>query len=131
MKKSASFIFIASAFLVSCGGKETIIKEVLVTTPQVATTDAPVASPSNKYDEYLYDLREFSGQANAWNDNDLIEIGTLVCDSFDGGSSLQEVLAIFAQNSDGSYDDELYAGMIMSAVVNLCPEHKSYVESQI
>lgn len=119
----------------SACGKETIIKEVLVTTP---VTEAPapdttsyVAPSTNKFDEYLYDLRDFSGKANTMDDAFLIEFGSLVCDAFDTGSSLEDVIKVLSNYSDGNSDDELYAGVIMSAVVNICPEHRSMVESGI
>ena len=129
MKKSILLIVSTAALLASCGGKETIIKEVLVTTPP--TTDAPFVPSVNKYEEYLFDLREFSGQAYSWSDDDLIEMGHLVCEALDDGSTLDEIVGVFSRNSSGSYDDELFAGTILSAVVNICPEHRAYVESQV
>lgn len=131
MKKIALFAVCSIALLSSCGGKETIIKEVLVTTPPTQATDAPSQPAVNKYDEYLSDLRGYSGQANSWNDSDLIELGHLVCEALDTGNTLDDIVGIFSSNSSGSYDDELFAGTIMSAVVNICPEHQSYVESQL
>ena len=118
--------------LAGCGSKETIIKEVLVTTPPT-TTDyvAPAPSQSNKYDDYLTELRNYSGQANTWSDGDLIEMGHLVCEAFDNGNSLDQVIKVFSDNSSGSYDDELFAGTIMGAVVYICPEHKDAVQSQL
>ena len=56
--------------LTACG-KETV-REVLVTTPP---TEAP-AVEVNKYDAYLADLYDFSGQARSWSEDDLIKLAT-------------------------------------------------------
>lgn len=129
MKKILSLAF-ASLFLVSCG-KETIIKEVLVTTPP---TEAPATTPQvedNKYDQYLAFVNNNSAQARQWTDADLLEMATLVCGAFDGGASLAAVIEIFSDSSTGRYDDELYAAIIGGSVTYLCPEWRSYVNSQI
>lgn len=132
--KKIIFGTLAVLSLSACG-KETVIREVLVTTPttevEETTTTKYVAPPTNKFDEYLYDLREFSGQANTMDDAFLIEFGSLVCDAFDSGSSLEDVVEVLAKYSDGNSDDELYAGVVYSAVVNICPEHKSMVDSNL
>jgi len=111
--------------LTACG-KETI-REVLVTTPP---TEAP-AVEVNKYDAYLADLYDFSGQARSWSEDDLIKLATLICDSFDAGESLNGVIATLQPYSSGSYDDELFAGVITGAVNHICPEYKSYVQAQL
>jgi hypothetical protein len=129
-------VVIASFILVSCG-KETVIREVLVTLPpntveETTTTTTKYVPPSrNKFDEYLYDLKEYSGQANTLDDSFLIEFGSTVCSAFDKGVSLNEVVELLSEYSSGDYDDKLYAGIIMSAVVNICPEHRALVESQL
>jgi uncharacterized Rmd1/YagE family protein len=129
-------ILIASFAVLSLAacGKETVIREVLVTTPVTeapTTTTEYVAPTTNKFEEYLYDLKEFSGKANTMDDAFLIEFGSLVCQAFDNNTSLNEVVSLLQDNSAGRSDDELYAGIIMSAVVNICPEHKAMVEAGI
>lgn len=119
--------------LTSCG-KETVIREVLVTTPTPAT-EAPMetlpAVKGNKYDKYLDFVLDNSGQAREWKESDLIETATLVCGAFDGGASLSGVVGVFSDNSTGTYDDELFAAIIGGAVTYLCPEWASYVDSQL
>ena len=79
--------------LVSCG-KETVIKEVLVTIPPTtAAQSEPVEQ--NKYDKYLDFVLDNSGQAREWKESDLIETATLVCGAFDGGASLAAWLGFF------------------------------------
>lgn len=115
--------------LVSCG-KETVIKEVLVTIPPTtAAQSEPVEQ--NKYDKYLDFVLDNSGQAREWKESDLIETATLVCGAFDGGASLSGVVGVFSDNSTGSYDDELFAAIIGGAVTYICPEWASYVDSQL
>lgn len=115
--------------LVSCG-KETVIKEVLVTIPPTtAAQSEPVEQ--NKYDKYLDFVLDNSGQAREWRESDLIETATLVCGAFDGGASLSGVVGVFSDNSTGSYDDELFAAIIGGAVTYICPEWASYVDSQL
>ena len=77
MKTKLFIIFTLLVVLSLAGcGKETVIKEVLVTTP---TTEAPVAPEANKYDSYLIALYENSAQARTWSESDLLELGTTVC----------------------------------------------------
>lgn len=117
----------ASALILSACGKETIVKEVLVTTPP---TEAPVVE-ANKYDQYLEMLYANSAQARTWGESELLELGTTVCDVFDQGGTLDRLLDIFAENSTGKYDDELYSSVVAGAVIFLCPEWADYVQSQI
>lgn len=133
MKTLKLFALSSVLVIAGCGSKETIIKEVLVTVAPTTTeaTLPPKKVQTNKYDEYLVELRNYSGQANAWSDDDLIQMGHLVCEAFDGGNSLDEVIKVFSDNSSGSYDDELFAGAIIGAVVYICPEHKESVQAQL
>lgn len=133
MKISRIAIGLFAIALAGCGSKETIIREVLVTAAPT-TTEATVPQKKtqlNKYDEYLSKVRNFSGQANSWSDNDLIEMGHLVCKAFDAGSSLTDVIGVFSNNSSGSYDDELFAATILGSVMYICPEHEAMVQSQL
>lgn len=120
----------ASALILSACGKETIVKEVLVTTPPVEVTEAP-ETDVNKFDAYLELLYSNSAQARNWDDADLLELGTIVCETFDDGGTLDQVLTVFSNNSTGKYDDELYSAVVAGAVMFLCPEWADYVQSQI
>ena len=124
--KAKALILIASLAILAGCGKETI-REVLVTTP-------PAESPSvevSKYDQYLDRLYDSSAQAREWDEAKLLELGSLVCDSFDNGATLNSVIEVFASQADGSYDTEFYASVMVGAVTFLCPEHEAYVNSQI
>jgi hypothetical protein len=110
----------------SACGKETV-REVLVTTPP---TEAP-AVEVNKYDQYLEVLYNESAQARSWDEADLLEFGTVVCESFDNGATLDTVLTTMSNYSSGKYDDELFAAVIAAAVMHLCPEWQAYVSSQL
>lgn len=122
-----SIVLAAAALLPGCGGKETIIREVYVTSPTsietTTTTTRATVPKKNKYESYLEDLKDFSGKANTQSDSDLIEIADLVCEAFDNDATLDQVIAIFAEYAEGTSDYRLYAGIISSAVVNICPEH--------
>lgn len=127
MKKlSIATILVAGLVLAGCGQKETI-REVLVTTPP---TEAPAVEMS-KYDEYLTFIYNDSAQAREWDEAKLLELGSIVCDSFEAGATLDSVIDVFASNADGSYDTEFYASVMVASVTFLCPEYKTYVESQI
>lgn len=129
MKYKLLFVSIILAIIALAGcGKETVIKEVLVTTP---TTEAPVAPEANKYDSYLVALYENSAQARTWSESDLLELGTIVCQTFDDGGTLDGVITIFSQYSNGKYDDELFSAVIAGSVTFLCPEWADYVASQL
>ena len=114
----------------SACGKETI-REVLVTTPPTeapATTEAPT---ENKYDNYLITVYDNSAQARSWSDADLLQFGTVVCESFDNGATLDSVLNTMSNYSSGKYDDELFAAVVAAAVMHLCPEWQAYVSAQL
>lgn len=134
--KSKHLLFIPLVFsliwaLTSCG-KETVIREVLVTTPTPATEAPAETQPeSNKYDQYIDFVLDNSGQAREWSDSDLIETATLVCNAFDNGASLDSIVTVFSDNSTGTYDDELFAAIIGGAVTYICPEWQDYVNSQL
>ena len=127
MKTKMFVAFFAVTLLAGCGQKE-IVREVLVTTPPTVaeTTPAP-----NKFDQYLEALYSESAQARTWPEADLLELGTIVCEVFDNGGTIQEVIEIFADNSNGAYDDELYSAIIAGSVIFLCPEWAEYVQSQL
>ena len=134
--KAKYLLFIPLVFslvwaLTSCG-KETVIREVLVTTPTPATEAPAETQPkSNKYDQYIEFVLDNSGQARDWTESDLIETATLVCGAFDDGASLDSVVTVFSNNSSGDYDNELFAAIIGGAVTYLCPEWQGYVNSQL
>lgn len=125
MKVKAAILVASLAILAGCG-KETV-REVLVTTPP---TEAPAVEMS-KYDEYLTFIYNDSAQAREWDESKLLELGSIVCDSFAAGATLDSVIDVFASNANGSYDTEFYASVMVSSVTFLCPEYKTYVESQI
>jgi hypothetical protein len=127
MRTKIITLSLSALFLVGCGQKETI-REVLVTAPPATEAPAPEMS---KYDQYLELLYGNSAQAREWSESDLLELGTLVCETFDDGGTLDQVLTIFSNNSTGKYDDELYSSVVAGAVMFLCPEWADYVQSQI
>lgn len=132
MKKHLLATLAVSTVLLSGCGKETIIKEVLVTAaPTTTEATLPQEPPKTKFDSYLEDVYSFSAQARTWDESDLLEFGTIVCEAFTAGSSLNEIIAVLEKYSSGAYDDELFAAVIMSSVENLCPQHRPYVESQL
>jgi hypothetical protein len=128
MKKSIAVATIVAGILLSgCGQKETI-REVLVTTPP---TEAPAAPEASKYDQYLEMLYNESAQARAWDEAELLELGTTVCEVFDKGGTVDGLLSIFNENSEGKYDDEFYAALMASSVYFLCPEWIDVVREQL
>jgi hypothetical protein len=125
MKAKALILITSLAILAGCG-KETV-REVLVNAPPV---EAP-AVELTKYDQYLNALYNGSAQSREWSEARLLELGSIVCDSFESGATLDAVIQVFANNADGSYDTEFYAVVMTSAVSFLCPEFEAYVNSQI
>ncbi len=128
MRKTLTALAIGSIILAGCG-KETV-REVLVTAPPVAVTEAP-ETDINKFDAYLELLYNESAQARTWLESDLLELGTTVCEVFDQGGTIDGVINIFTKNSTGKYDDELYSAVIAGSVIYLCPEWADYVQSQL
>jgi hypothetical protein len=111
--------------LTACG-KETV-REVLVTTPP---TEAPVVEIS-KFDQYLEFLYAEAAQSRSWAEDQLLELGTTVCQVFDQGGTVQGLITIFNNNSTGKYDDEFYASIIAGSVLYLCPEYQTLVQAQL
>jgi len=70
-------------------------------------------------------------EARSWDEADLLEFGTVVCESFDNGATLDTVLTTMSNYSSGKYDDELFAAVIAAAVMHLCPEWQAYVSAQL
>jgi len=126
MKVKAA-IFVASLSILAGCGKETI-REVLVTTPP---TEAPAVPEANKYDQYLEMLYNESAQARAWEESKLLELGTTVCEVFEKGGTIDGLIGVFSENSEGKYDDEFYAAVLASSVYHLCPEWMDYVQNQL
>jgi hypothetical protein len=116
---------IAVLSLTACG-KETV-REVLVTTPP---TEAPVVELS-KFDQYLEFLYVEAAQSRSWSEDQLLELGTTVCQVFDQGGTVQGLITIFNNNSSGKYDDEFYASIIAGSVLYLCPEYQTLVQAQL
>ena len=127
MKTKMLIAFCAATVLAGCGQKE-IVREVLVTTPPTVAETMP---EQNKFDQYLDALYSESAQARTWPEEDLLELGTIVCEVFDTGGTIEGVIEIFAQNSTGLYDDELYSAIIAGSVIFLCPEWAAYVQGQL
>jgi len=111
--------------LAACG-KETV-REVLVTTPP---TEPPVVELS-KFDQYLEFLYVEAAQSRSWSEDQLLELGTTVCQVFDQGGTVQGLITIFNNNSSGKYDDEFYASIIAGSVLYLCPEYQTLVQAQL
>lgn len=124
--KVKAVILIASLTILAGCGKETV-REVLVTTPP---TEAPAVELS-KYDEYLNFIYNDSAQAREWEESRILELGSIVCDSFAAGATLDSVIDVFADNANGSYDTEFYASVMVASVTFLCPEYESYVNAQL
>lgn len=125
MKRLSIGLFAAAVLLTGCG-KETI-REVLVTTPP---TEAP-AVEVNKYDQYLEFLYSESAQARNWEESQLLELGSLVCDYFESGNSVSGLVELFSSYANGSYDTEFYAVIMAGSVTILCPEYQAVVNAQL
>lgn len=124
-----------TSFLILSGcGKETIIREVLVTAaPTTTTTEAtlPPVQSKTKFDLYLDEVYDFSAQAREWSDSQLLEFGTVICEAFSNGTTLNQIVEVMEKYSTGLYDNELFAGVIYASVVHLCPKYLSLMQSQL
>lgn len=130
MSRLALFSTVAALLVSSCGSKETIIREVLVTAAPVTTT-LPPAPSKTKFDLYLDEVYGFSAQAREWSEAELLEFGTIVCEAFDNGATLNQIVGVMEKYSTGLYDNELFAGVIYASVMHLCPKYFSSVQSQL
>jgi hypothetical protein len=144
-------LLLASSLLIlaSCGGTEIVYvtpttkpeESTTTTTTQVATTLAttpPLATrpPSNvpsgssgSYDPDGYDNFLWSSVNDFWwlfTEEELLQMGLLVCEEFDRGSTLDQVTTALVQvmsDTNTAYLAEGLAGVTAGALTFLCPEH--------
>ena len=150
MKKALATIGVASVLtLTACGGDTvyvtvtepptTTIKKItttLATTPPLATRP-PSNTPSGvgTYDPDLYDNFLWSSVNDFWwlfTTDQLLQMGLLVCEEFDRGSTIDEVTyALIEVMSDTNtiYLSEGMAGVVAGALTFLCPEHGWWLET--
>ena len=136
-------------FVVSCGGTEVVYvketvpaDEVESTTTASPKTTVPAATrpPSNVpdysggYDPELYDDFLWESVNEFWwlfSEDQLLQMGLLVCEEFDRGSTMDEVtraLTQIVQNTSPAFMDGL-AAVTAGALVFLCPEHQHWLDT--
>jgi len=154
MKKSIIIGITAGALLLSsCGGTEVVyVTETLApetsaakttTTVKVLQTTPPLATrpPSNVpsynggYSPELYDSFLWEAVNDFWwlfTTDQLLQMGLLVCEEFDRGSTLDDVtysLLDIMSDTDTLFLMEGLAGVVAGAVTFLCPEHGWWLDT--
>lgn len=148
MKKIA--ICVALVALAGCSKtvyvSDTTTKQTTTTTEVEVTTEAPAEtrpdadySSSNNYtptydpagyDTFIYDSA-YSFWA-AFSTEDLLQMGLVVCDTFDSGATLDDVTSVLIASMTRTgtlYAMEGVAAMTAGALTFLCPEHSWWLET--
>jgi len=145
-----NLLFASSLVLLgSCGGTEVVyVKETVpaeevqstTTTPRKTSTPAATRPPSNVpdysggYDPDLYDGFLWESVNDFWwlfTTDQLLQMGLLVCEEFDRGSSMDDVTASLmnvVQDTSPAFMEGL-AAVAAGALVFLCPEHKHWLNT--
>lgn len=147
MKK---LLFIPAIILVSaCGTKVVYViptdapQEKTTTTERATTTTQPdeTRPPSQSlgtstiYDPDLYDNFLWTSVNEFWwlfSQEQLLQMGLLVCEAFDSGATLDEVtieLTNAMNNTNTIYLAEGLAAVTAGALTFLCPEHNWWLET--
>jgi len=125
--------FIITGCTINVGEKTEAPETTAVTTTTKATTTTTAAPTTttqvylSEEDQFLLSVYSETSLEYMYEDYVLIEIGKLVCESFDMGMTVDEVIAMIVQaamnnglTSNQISDMGFLAG---SAVANFCPEH--------
>lgn len=75
--------------------------------------------------EFLHDIGLYTTpELRAQSDTDLINLGRIMCDAFDNGASLEQVVEAGQANGEGLSETALIT-VAAASVVNFCPEHNT------
>ena len=101
------------------------------TTPSGPTLDEMLADvrdePEPEFsddDEFIYDIeRDLPDWRDSGSRSDIINLGNVICESFDGGLPFGDALSIMIEGTDIVFAEVILA----AAIVNYCPEHEDKV----
>lgn len=108
---------------------ETTVKRTTTTQPKATRPPSNVPSSSSIYDPEGYDAFLWESVNDFWwlfTTEDLLQMGLLVCESFDAGATLDEVtleLINAMANTNTVHLAEGMAAVTAGALTYLCPEH--------
>lgn len=97
------------------------VSEYAEESPTESTDDAQTESEK----VFVEVLREEMGSNLSPNDQDLINLGEAVCESFDEGVGLYESAEAVQEGGFSEYDSGFIVG---AAVYSFCPEHMDKIE---
>jgi hypothetical protein len=152
MKKLLLASSVALFVLASCGGETVYVvaeTQAPATTEKVTTTTKPLQTtpplatrpPSNVptynggYSPESYDNFLWESVNDFWwlfTTDQLLQMGLLVCEEFDRGSTLEDVnysLLNIMSDTNTLYLMEGLAAVVAGAVVFLCPEHEWWLST--
>jgi hypothetical protein len=126
--KKALLTLLASVALVSCGttAGTTAIQEE---TPVATLPPVTVPSPLDKETNFLNGLTaDFPTQVTNLGKADTVELGKLMCEAINEGTTLQDLLNM-------SYRLDVDAGfigaLVREAVENFCPENQWFIDAAL
>jgi glycine cleavage system regulatory protein len=125
MKKTILSIVAAASILSACGTKTIVVQETLPATLPPATTPSALDKETN----FLNGLTaDFPTQVTNLGKADTVELGYLMCQAIDEGTTLQDLLNM-------SYKLDVDAGfigaLVREAVENFCPANQWFIDAAL
>jgi PBP1b-binding outer membrane lipoprotein LpoB len=128
-------IAIASiAVLALAGCASTADKATPTSAPAVTTAPPATDSYASPEDTFLADVHGMNDPyIESTTDSNLLDIGNATCTALDGGNTISDIVTYLADNGTFTTTAQANAGgmIIAAAVVDLCPEYTSQVQSFI
>lgn len=125
MKKTALLVVAAAATLSACGTKTVVVQDT------VPATMAPVTVPSvvDKETNFLNGLTaDFPTQVTNLGKPNTIELGHLMCQAIDEGTTLQDLLNMsYKLNVDAGF----IGALVREAVENFCPANQWFIDAAL
>lgn len=127
MKKIFVAVLVGTALSVSaCGGSgEPTPRETVYVESSPSENNSSQNNSSSVEEEFLYDISLYSTpELRAQPDAELIRLGEIICQAFDEGASLAQIVEAGNANGAGMSEQGIIT-VAASAVVNFCPEHNN------
>lgn len=127
MKRVLAAFALGTVALVGCGGDGPAPAPTVTVTasPDDRETFTP-RQPDNQSaaeEEFVYDIQSngMTDQLGPIPQQDVIELGYLICDSFNSGLTPEQAVEVVVGAGEVNRIDAIL--IVTSAAVNLCPEH--------
>jgi hypothetical protein len=126
MRKLTTLTIIGALALSAC-----TTERIVERAPETSSRPAPAPAPQDPSGDFLAYVNQTAGDAIYWSDDDLLEVGLLVCEALDSGATMREVAQTMEDSAVTNGDVELFATVMYAAVINLCPQYEQALMAYI